>query len=173
MFDIVENNLRQSGSQNTLPIIAEDLGIITDDVVELRERYNLPGMKILQFGFSNPENPFLPHTYRQNCVAYTGTHDNDTARGWFVSSPKDERRFALRYLRVKSPDFVWGLIRSIWSSVAVFAIAPMQDVLDLGSEARMNYPSRLGGNWEWRMELKDMNFTVKEKLKELNYLYNR
>jgi len=173
MFDFIADSIVKNGSHDALPIIAEDLGVITDDVVELREQYNLPGMKILQFGFSSPENLFLPHAYNQNCVAYTGTHDNDTARGWFVSSPKVERNFALRYLRVKRPDFVWGLIRSIWSSVAIFAITPMQDVLDLGTEARMNYPSRLGGNWEWRMEEGDMNSLLKEKLKDLNYLYNR
>jgi 4-alpha-glucanotransferase len=173
MFDVIAGSIVKNGSHDALPIIAEDLGVITDDVVELREQYNLPGMKILQFGFSSPENPFLPHAYSQNCVAYTGTHDNDTARGWFVSSPKAERSLALRYLRVKSHDFVWGLIRSIWSSVAVFAITPMQDVLDLGTEARMNYPSRLGGNWEWRMEESDMNSLLKEKLRDLNYLFNR
>jgi 4-alpha-glucanotransferase len=173
MLDVVANNLGSSENFTGLPIIAEDLGVITSDVVELRERYNLPGMKILQFGFSGPDNPFLPHKYIQNCVAYTGTHDNDTARGWFETAPKPERSFAIRYLRTNKRDFVWALIRSVWSSTAVFAITPFQDVLGLGSEARMNYPSRLGGNWDWRLEEKDMSDEIKDKLRELNYLYNR
>jgi 4-alpha-glucanotransferase len=173
LFDVVANNLGTAGGHDGLPIIAEDLGVITADVVELRERYNLPGMKILQFGFSGPDNPFLPHEYLPNCVAYTGTHDNDTARGWFDAAPKLERSFALRYLGSNKRGFVWDLIRSIWSSTAVFAIAPMQDLLDLGTEARMNYPSRLGGNWGWRMQAEDIGNELKERLKELNYLFNR
>ena len=173
MLDVIANRLGPSESSSGLPIIAEDLGVITSDVVELRERYHLPGMKILQFGFSGPDNPFLPHEYIPNCVAYTGTHDNDTARGWFDTAPKLERSFALRYLRTNKRDFACALIRSIWSSTAAFAIAPMQDILGLGPEARMNYPSRLGGNWDWRMEDNDISNEMKEKLRELNYLYNR
>jgi 4-alpha-glucanotransferase len=173
MFDVISKGLAVPGGGGNLPIIAEDLGVITSDVVELRDRYNLPGMKIVQFGFSSPDNPFLPHAYIQNCVAYTGTHDNDTARGWLDNAPKLERSLAFRYLRSTKRNFVWSLIRSIWSSTATFAIIPMQDVLELGSEARMNYPSRLGGNWDWRMEESDMETDPKEKLKELNYLYNR
>ena len=147
-----------SGSENgTLPIIAEDLGVITPDVVELRDGFNLPGMKILQFGFTSPSDPFLPHNYTTNCVAYTGTHDNDTAMGWYKSAPEAERKFALRYLNSDGTDFAWDLIRAVWSSVAVYALAPMQDLLSLGTEARMNFPSRLGGNWEWRMKEDDMS----------------
>ncbi len=173
LFEVLAGSFGTSQGEG-LPIIAEDLGVITADVVELRERYNLPGMKILQFGFSGPDNPFLPHAYVSNCVAYTGTHDNDTARGWLDSATKPERRFALHYLRSTERGFVWDLIRSIWSSTAMFAITPMQDVLDLGTEARMNYPSRLGGNWDWRMEEADLkNDVLRDKLKELNYLYNR
>jgi 4-alpha-glucanotransferase len=156
-----------------LPIIAEDLGVITPDVVELRDSFNLPGMRILQFGFSGADNPFLPHNYVPNCVAYTGTHDNDTARGWFDSAPQHEREFAQRYLRVNGDDFPWDLIRSIWSSVAVCAVTPMQDALSLGTEARMNYPSKLGGNWEWRMKEEDMSEELAGKLRELNGLYLR
>ena len=96
-----------------LPIIAEDLGLITPDVVELRDEFNLPGMKILQFGFDKPENPFLPHNYISNCVAYIGTHDNDTARGWFKSAPQHEREFALRYMDSHPDQFVWDMIRCI------------------------------------------------------------
>jgi 4-alpha-glucanotransferase len=168
-----------------LPIIAEDLGLITPDVIELREGFNLPGMKIAQFAFSGPDNPFLPHHYLHNCVAYTGTHDNDTARGWYAFAPEDEREFARRYLGTQPcegseppqgyhiEEFSWSLIRAVWSSVAVFALAPMQDLLDLGTEARMNFPSRLGGNWEWRMEEGDVSEELKERLRKLNYLYSR
>ena len=164
---------RSSASQNVLPIIAEDLGVITPDVVALREEFQLPGMKILQFGFSGPDNPFLPHNYVRNCVAYTGTHDNDTSLSWLATTSKEEREFALRYLHSDGHDFAWDLIRAIWSSVAMFAVAPMQDVLSLGGEARMNYPSRLGGNWEWRMREDDMNDLLAKRLQELNYVYMR
>jgi len=174
----------------TLPIIAEDLGVITSDVVEMRERFNLPGMKVLQFGFTSPDDPFLPHHYPRHCVAYTGTHDNDTARGWYASAPEAERDFALRYLGLKrSPQsltadamsetshsgesFAWDLIRAVWASVAVFALAPMQDLLNLGTEARMNYPSSLGGNWEWRMKADALSGELQGKMRELNYLYQR
>ncbi|MBI1855262.1 MAG: 4-alpha-glucanotransferase [Chloroflexi bacterium] len=147
--------------------------LITPDVIALLDEFHLPGMKVLQFGFSGPDNPFLPHNYVSNCVAYTGTHDNDTARGWLASAPKHEREFALRYLRTDGSDFAWDLIRAAWSSVAMFAIAPMQDVLNLGGEARMNFPSKLGGNWEWRMKEDDMSDSLAEKLHGLNYLYKR
>jgi len=163
----------QSALKNDLPIIAEDLGLITPDVIAIREEFQLPGMKILQFGFSGPDNPFLPHNYIQNCVAYTGTHDNDTSFGWLATTSKEEREFALRYLHSDGHDFAWDLIRAIWSSVAMFAVAPMQDVLSLGGEARMNYPSRLGGNWEWRMAGDDLNDLLAKKLQEINYLYQR
>ncbi len=172
-LDAVQESLQGSSGGGDLPIIAEDLGVITTDVVELRERYHLPGMKILQFGFSGPDNPFLPHNYVRNCVAYTGTHDNDTARGWFNSAPKAEKKFALSYLHATPGNFVWQLMRTIWRSVAVYAVAPMQDVLDLGTEARMNYPSRLGGNWHWRATERDLNSVLAGKLHELSYLYLR
>jgi len=161
------------GGDSELPIIAEDLGLITPDVIELRDSFNLPGMRILQFGFSGADNPFLPHNYVPNCVAYTGTHDNDTALGWYVTAPEEEIEFAHRYLRANGDEFAWDLIRSIWSSVAVFAVTPMQDALSLGTEARMNFPSKLGGNWEWRMKEEDMNEELAGKLRELNELYLR
>jgi 4-alpha-glucanotransferase len=159
--------------EDTLPIIAEDLGVITPDVVELRDSFHLPGMKILQFGFTSPDDPFLPHNYPRNCVAYTGTHDNDTACGWLESAPKTERTFALRYLNSDGRDFAWDLIRAIWSSVAAYAVTPMQDALSLGTDARMNFPSKLGGNWEWRMREEDMSQELAERLHELNELYSR
>jgi 4-alpha-glucanotransferase len=156
-----------------LPIIAEDLGVITLDVVALRDQFSLPGMKILQFAFSGPDNPFLPHLYVPNCVAFTGTHDNDTARGWYASAPEEEREFACRYLQVDGSDFAWDLIRTCWASVAVFAMAPLQDLLDLGTEARMNYPSRLGGNWAWRFSDEALTEDLVTRIRDLNYLYLR
>lgn len=173
LFDALMTDLKEHLGTEDLPIIAEDLGVITADVVELRERYNLPGMKILQFGFSGPDNPFLPHHYVTNCVAYTGTHDNNTTRGWYESAPEQERDFARRYLGVDGSNFAWDLIRAIWSSAAVFAVAPMQDFLNLGGEARMNFPSRLGGNWEWRMRDGDLNDGLLGRIRDLNYLYSR
>ena len=171
-FNTVSREL--AGAENgTLPIIAEDLGVITPDVVELRDGFNLPGMKILQFGFSGADNSFLPHNYSTNCVAYTGTHDNDTAIGWFESAPPEERTFALRYLNSDGSDFAWDLIRAVWSSVAVYAVAPMQDILSLGTEGRMNFPSRLGGNWEWRMQEDNLDEALAERLREFNELYLR
>ncbi|MBC7875912.1 MAG: 4-alpha-glucanotransferase [Anaerolineales bacterium] len=156
-----------------LPIIAEDLGLVTPDVIELLAAFDLPGMKVLQFGFSGPDNPFLPHNYVPNCVAYTGTHDNDTAHGWFKSAEQHEREFAMRYLSISGTDFAWDLIRAVWKSVAVFAITPMQDVLALGGEARMNFPSKLGGNWEWRMNESDLREDLAAGLRDLNWLTNR
>jgi 4-alpha-glucanotransferase len=156
-----------------LPIIAEDLGLITPDVIELLEAFELPGMRVLQFGFSGPDNPFLPHNYVPNCVAYTGTHDNDTAFGWLATASEQEREFAFRYLGVDGHDFAWDLIRGVWKSVAVFAITPMQDVLGLGGEARMNFPSKLGGNWAWRMNETNLHEELAGKLRELNWLCNR
>jgi 4-alpha-glucanotransferase len=156
-----------------LPIIAEDLGLITPDVIALLEEFQLPGMRVLQFGFSSPEHPFLPHNYVPNCVAYTGTHDNDTARGWLKTATDEEREFALRYLDSDGSDFAWDLIRAVWSSVAGITVTPMQDALDLGGEARMNYPSTLGGNWEWRMKEEDLTPSLAEKFHELNWLYLR
>jgi 4-alpha-glucanotransferase len=156
-----------------LPIIAEDLGLITPDVITLRDKFGLPGMKVLQFGFSGPDNPFLPHSYPQNCAVYTGTHDNDTAHGWYESAPETEKDFARRYLKINGSDFAWDLIRAAWRSTAVFAIAPLQDFLALGTEARFNYPSRLGGNWEWRMAESALSGEMQGRIKELNWLYQR
>ena len=130
-------------------------------------------MKILQFGFDEPTNPFLPHHYPKNCVAYTGTHDNDTVRGWYDTAPEKERDLARRYLGTDGSDIAWRMVRSVWSSVAVYALAPMQDLLELGGEARMNFPSRLGGNWEWRMSEADLSDSLASRLKELNELYSR
>ena len=161
-----------------LPILAEDLGLITEDVVAMRDGFGFPGMKILQFAFSGPDNNFLPHHFSQNCVVYTGVHDNDTTRGWYETTSEHERDFACRYLgfrptRTAAKDFPAHLIRAAWSSVAVFALAPMQDFLALGGEARFNYPSRLGGNWDWRMDSSALTDDLRNRIRELNYLYQR
>ncbi len=174
LFDALVHTLADSnGDRADLPLIAEDLGVITEDVVALRERYHLPGMKILQFGFSGAGNPFLPHNYPVHCVAYTGTHDNDTARGWFAAAPKEEVKFARSYLGSNSRKFAWDLVRAIWSSVAIFAVSPMQDILGLGTEARMNYPGRPEGNWEWRMRDSDLTSELAEKMRGLGELFGR
>lgn len=157
-----------------LPIIAEDLGVITEDVVALREKFALPGMKILQFGFEGgPEDLFLPHHYPSHCVAYTGTHDNDTAWGWYQRVAERCRDFYRRYLHVSGEDVAWDMIRAVWSSVAVFAIAPLQDFLNLGNEARMNYPGSLGRNWSWRFRAGVLDEPLIRRVYELNYLYSR
>ncbi|MDH3307603.1 MAG: 4-alpha-glucanotransferase, partial [Acidimicrobiia bacterium] len=135
-----------------IPIIAEDLGEISPAVEELRDAFDLPGMKILQFAFDDDEtNPFLPHNYPVNCVAYTGTHDNDTTRGWWATAPEHERHYARSYLSTDGSDITWDLIEAAMTSRASFAIVPIQDVLDLPTTARMNTPGVPAGNWQWRM----------------------
>jgi 4-alpha-glucanotransferase len=157
-----------------LPFIAEDLGVITNDVIQLRERFKLPGMKVLQFAFADtPDNPFLPHNYTDNYVAYTGTHDNDTCRSWYQHASEYEKDFYRRYLQKDGSDIAWDFIRAIWYSVAVIAIAPMQDFLNLGSEARMNYPGTRQGNWQWRMAPNVANSNLASAIHDLNYLYGR
>jgi len=157
-----------------LPIIAEDLGVITPDVVELREANNLPGMRIFQFAFdSDPTDPFLPHHYPENCVVYTGTHDNDTARGWYERVPEKDKEFFRQYMDRDGSNVSWDMIRGVWASVAVFGLAPMQDFLGLGNEARMNYPGNPYGNWMWRMGPKAQSPELQAKVRELNYLYSR
>ncbi len=134
-----------------LPIIAEDLGEINPQVYLLRDQFDLPGMKILQFAFGgDPDDPFLPHNYPVNCIAYTGTHDNDTVVGWYENAPQEERDFYRRYLSRDGKNVSWDLIRAVWSSVAATAIAPLQDLLSLDSNARMNFPGKASGNWTWR-----------------------
>jgi 4-alpha-glucanotransferase len=135
-----------------LPIIAEDLGLITPDVIELRDACGYPGMKILQFAFgAEGDHEFLPQSYVRECVVYTGTHDNDTAKGWWHNAKPRERAFAGAYLACGDHDVHWAMIRAASNSVANLAIFPLQDVLGLGSETRMNTPGTLGGsNWTWR-----------------------
>lgn len=134
-----------------LPIIAEDLGMITDEVRELRERVGLPGMKVLHFAFTEgPEHEYLPHNYTSDYIVYLGTHDNDTTLGWFNSREREERDFVLRYLGRDGHDIVWSLMHLAFMSVANVAIVTAQDLLKLGSEARMNTPGTSSGNWQWR-----------------------
>jgi 4-alpha-glucanotransferase len=157
-----------------LPILAEDLGVITPDVVDMRDYFDLPGMIILQFAFyGDPAEPFLPHNHLENRVVYTGTHDNDTTAGWFDRISESERDFCRRYLGRDGQGIAWDMIRAAWSSVAVFAIAPLQDFLCLGNEARMNYPGNPRGNWSWRMSTSAINQDLKDRLREFNRLYQR
>jgi 4-alpha-glucanotransferase len=157
-----------------LPIIAEDLGVITPPVVELRDRFEFPGMRILQFGFASDANdPFLPHNYILNCVVYTGTHDNDTVLGWFNTAPEKEREAVLAYFGTAGHDLPWDFIRGLFASVADTAIVPLQEVLSLGTEARMNYPSRLGGNWSWRFLPTALTPAVRSRLRKLTEVYGR
>lgn len=134
-----------------LPVIAEDLGLITPDVVELRDQFSLPGMRILQFAFGEDNsNPFLPHNYIANTVAYTGTHDNDTMTGWWNAVPDKEKNFVREYLGHQEIDVPWDMIVALSASVANTVIFPMQDILCLSGEHRMNYPGSPEKNWEWR-----------------------
>lgn len=133
-----------------LPTVAEDLGTIDDDVRTLLRETGYPGMKVLQFAFSEPDHPYLPHRHVPDSVVYTGTHDNDTTRGWFLGLGHEERARALDYVGGDGHDIAWDLIRAAFTSVADRAIVPLQDVARLGSEAWMNTPGRAGGNWEWR-----------------------
>jgi 4-alpha-glucanotransferase len=157
-----------------LPIIAEDLGEITPDVIELRDQFHLPGMKILQFAFgSDSDDPFLPHNYVENCVAYSGTHDNDTSIGWYHQAPEKEQDFCRRYLARSGADISWDMIRGVWSSVAKMSLAPMQDFLSLDTEFRMNYPGRASGNWFWRLQPNALTPGLQARIFESNILYSR
>ena len=131
-------------------------------------------MKICQFAFGgDPEEPFLPHNYPVNCVAYTGTHDNDTALGWYQTAPEKEKDFYRRYLGRYGENISWDLIRTVWSSVAMFALAPLQDFLSLDGSARMNFPGRASGNWSWRFEAQDVDSDLANRIHQMNYLYSR
>jgi 4-alpha-glucanotransferase len=168
-----------------LPIIAEDLGVITPDVVELREEFGFPGMRILQFGFgSDSKNIDLPHNYVPNVVAYTGTHDNDTTVGWFNSVAgegstrtakqiESEREFCMNYLNTDGEEIHWDFIRGVLASVANTAIVPLQDLLGLGTEARMNLPNSTEGNWAWRYKPGALTDEIATRLKQLSELYGR
>jgi 4-alpha-glucanotransferase len=176
-------------SLGDLPIMAEDLGVITPAVVELLERFDFPGMKILQFAFDKDalrasfgiddvdsegwRNPFLPHNYVPNCVAYTGTHDNETALGWLNNASPSQKQMALDYLGCAESGFVQAMIRAVLSSVANTALVPLQDILGLGNEARMNHPGTVGSNWKWRYLQSALTDTLANRLASLVDLYER
>jgi 4-alpha-glucanotransferase len=158
----------------TLPIIAEDLGLVTLEVDTMRDELELPGMKVLQFAFDgDAANHFLPHNYTPNYVVYTGTHDNDTTVGWFRAAVPGTRAFAQRYLARSGEDIAYDLIRAAMSSVADTAIFPLQDVFALGSEARMNFPGRPAGNWSWRYRAEMLGVWHRDRLREMVELYGR
>jgi 4-alpha-glucanotransferase len=164
----------------TLPILAEDLGVITPEVEQLRDAFSFPGMKILQFAFDSGEdtgasgdNHFLPHNYGANCVVYTGSHDNDTMRGWFEAANEADRAYSLEYVDGHLEDVAWGFIRAALASVAKYAVVPAQDILDLPSMARMNTPSTTGTNWAWRLKAGQLDAAVAKKLAALTKLYGR
>jgi 4-alpha-glucanotransferase len=161
----------------TLPFIAEDLGLITPDVCALRDQFQLPGTRLLQFAFDgHSHNPYLPHNYTPNTVVYTGTHDNATTRGWFETLPEDQRRNVWNYLKRpagNSDQVAWELIRLAWSSVAGLAMVPLQDLLNLGAEARMNLPGSVEGNWRWRCTDEMLSTPVLERLRGLTTSSNR
>jgi 4-alpha-glucanotransferase len=180
LFSILQSEL------GDLPIIAENLGVITPEVEAIRHQFEFPGMAILQFAFGiDPQGPsFRPHNYVQNLVAYTGTHDNDTAVGWWASqgttdsirTAEDvakEHAFARAYLGFKDEPINWVLIRSVLASVANTAMIPLQDVLGLGSQARMNLPGTASGNWRWRCAPGMLTEELAARLRELNSMYDR
>jgi 4-alpha-glucanotransferase len=172
----------QAALGGDLPIIAEDLGTITPDVHQLRDEFDFPGMRVLQFAFGgDPHDAHLPHEYTHNTVAYTGTHDNDTVVGWFEArSGKDasegerrERERCLKYLGTDGAEINWDFIRAVQMSVAHVAVAPLQDVLGLASDARMNMPSSVEGNWAWRFLEGTLTDDLRDRLREMTALYGR
>jgi 4-alpha-glucanotransferase len=163
-----------------VPLIAEDLGVITPDVVQLRDHFGFPGMRVLQFAFGStdeePVNPHLPHNHVQNAVVYTGTHDNDTTAGWYAAATPRERRYVRAYARSTRTDpaaVVWDLVRLAQASVAQTAVVPLQDLLGLGSVARMNMPGQPSGNWRWRMGSEVLTEDLAARVARLTRLYGR
>lgn len=168
LFQAVEKELGK------LPIIAEDLGLITDDVRKLRKKLGFPGMRILHFAFADDsKNEYLPHNYEPNTVVYTGTHDNDTTIGWYTSGTEHEKDHVRRYMNISGNDIAWDMIRLAMSSSAVLAIFPIQDVLRLDSSHRMNIPSTSSSNWQFRFELAQLREEDTKALKYLSELFNR
>jgi 4-alpha-glucanotransferase len=156
-----------------LPLIAEDLGVITPDVVVLRDTLALPGMRVIQFALEGPASLHWPHNFVPNSACYTGTHDNDTVNGWYATISDRDRNYLALTLGKGIGDPAWDLIRAAWASVSALAIAPLQDVLSMGSEARMNRPGIATGNWRWRFRLDQFRPEAIQRLAELSTLYNR
>jgi 4-alpha-glucanotransferase len=179
LFDVLRREL------GGLPFVAEDLGVITPEVAALRDSLGLPGMAVLQFAFGTDGGPstFLPHNWTRNLVAYTGTHDNDTTVGWWtaaeagatqtVEAATRERAFAARYLATDGREIHWDFIRAALASVAETVIVPLQDVLGLGNEARMNFPGQAEGNWRWRLQNGVLDAQVRSRLAEMTHTYVR
>jgi 4-alpha-glucanotransferase len=161
-----------------LPIIAEDLGVITPDVTEVMNHFEFPGMKLLLFAFGDdfPNSAYLPHNFTKNYVVYTGTHDNNTVKGWWKSesSPESKKSF-FKYIgkEVSEENIHWEFIRLAMMSVANTCIIPMQDILGLGEEAKMNRPAKTEGNWQWRLKPDQLTPSLIEKLKEITETYGR
>jgi 4-alpha-glucanotransferase len=157
-----------------LPIIAEDLGVITPEVEKLRDDAGFPGMKVLQFAFAaDSSDPYLPHNYVRNAVVYSGTHDNDTTKGWYAQASEKEHDLVRKYLARSDDNIAWDFIRLAVSSVADTAVVPLQDVIGLGSEGRMNTPGLPSGNWSWRMKWEQLPYWVAPQLREMATLYGR
>jgi 4-alpha-glucanotransferase len=157
-----------------LPIVVEDLGLITTDVIEVRNLLGFPGMKVLQFAFDGkPDNPYLPHNYTADCMVYTGTHDNDTSVSWYQQLPEQDKHAVRRYLGTDASDVAWDLIRLASASSARMAVFPAQDLLSLGAEARFNFPGKTEGNWSWRLPAGALDEALAARLRELTAYYNR
>mgnify|MGYP001155346113 CR=1 FL=1 len=155
------------------PIIAEDLGIITDDVRALRDKFGLPGMKILQFAFEDEDSNYLPYNQPYNCVCYTGTHDNDTTTGWYATASEKARDKVRRYMNTDASQVSWDFIRTCFGSPARFAIIPVQDLFCQGSDCRMNTPGKADGNWAYRMKKELLTSDVAKRLYDVTKLYGR
>lgn len=169
LFYALENALGKN-----LPIIAEDLGVITPEVEDLRDSFHFPGMKILQFAFESiEENGFLPHNYVPHSVCYSGTHDNDTSLGWYQKASEISRDKVRRYMNTDGNDICWDFIRTCFGSVSEMAVVPLQDVLSLDSEARMNTPGVAAGNWQWRYDVNSLSPFIIERLYQVSLLYGR
>jgi 4-alpha-glucanotransferase len=167
LFDAIRTAL------GSLPLVAEDLGFITTEVDELRAAAGLPGMKILQFAFEEADSPHLPHNYEPASVVYTGTHDNDTARGWFDNASDVEKAHARSYLGCGADEIQWGMIRTAYTSVSDMAIVPLQDILGVGSEGRMNRPGHGEDNWAWRYERASLTDQTADLLRALGVVAGR
>ena len=171
LFEAIKNKLGK------VDIIAEDLGYLTEEVIEFLKESDFPGMKVLQFAFdSREDSDYLPHNYHPNCVVYTGTHDNDTLQGWYQALKEEDKEMALEYIGNRftpEADIHWDYIRLAMRSVADTCIIPVQDYLGLGCEARINTPSTLGGNWIWRSDAGSFTDNLAEKIKKITQLCAR
>lgn len=168
LFDAIKKEL------GDINVIAEDLGYITQDVKRLLNYCGFPSMKVLQFAFDpKGDSEYLPHNYNKNTVVYTGTHDNDTIKGWIESLSESEKEFCMAYTGMKNEDDAWALVKTAIASTAETAIIQIQDILDIGSEGRINIPSTIGLNWRWRMDKNYLTDELANKLKSLSTLYRR